>query len=167
MPGGLRADRRGRIEGLLLVAIGIAGAAIAAYLTTVHYAQAPLVCSSSGLVNCEKVLDSSYATVLGVPWSVGGIGWFVVTGALGLLTLRTAEPAWLQPAQLAWSLLGLLTVFYLVGVEAVGLGVLCAWCTVLHVLIVLTLAITLLRRPAAPVERAPDRRAAGGVRSRP
>lgn len=167
MGGGLRPDLRGRVEALLLLAIGVAGAGIAVYLTTVHYAGAPLVCSSSGLVNCEKVLSSSYSTVLGVPWSVGGIGWFIVTGALGLLALRPGEPSWLQPLQLAWALLGLLTVFYLVGVEAVALGVLCAWCTALHVLIVVALIVTLLRSPAVASAPPAVDSPASGARSRP
>ena len=141
------ARARALLPGLLLVALGVAGTAIAVYLTSVHYAKTPLLCSSSGVVNCEKVLSSGYSAVAGVPWSVGGIVWFALLGALGVLTLRAPEPRWLHPAQLLWVLIGLLTVFYLIGVEALALGVLCLWCTVEHVLIGVALLTVLLRSP--------------------
>lgn len=141
----------------VLGAIGVAGVAISIYLTTVHYAKAPLVCSSTGVVNCERVLSSGYSSVFGVPISLGGIVWFAVLAALGLATLlRTPEPLWLQPAQVAWGFLGLLTVIYLIGVEALALGVLCAWCTALHVLIVAALLLAIVRTPRLPtVEPSP------------
>jgi uncharacterized membrane protein len=136
--------------------IGAAGVAISIYLTTVHYAKAPLVCSASGVVNCERVLSSGYSSVLGVPISVGGIVWFAVLAALGLAALpRTPEPAWLQPAQVAWGFLGLLTAIYLVGVEVLALGVLCAWCTALHALILVALVLTIVRTPRLPAVAPP------------
>ncbi|HZQ38333.1 MAG TPA: vitamin K epoxide reductase family protein [Dehalococcoidia bacterium] len=142
---------------IALGATGAAGVAISIYLTTVHYAKAPLVCSSSGVVNCERVLSSGYSSVFGVPISLGGIVWFAVLAALGLATLlRTPEPLWLQPAQVAWGFLGLLAVIYLIGVEALALGVLCAWCTALHLLIVTALVLTIVRTPRLPaVEPSP------------
>jgi uncharacterized membrane protein len=139
---------------LTLAGIGLAGVGVSVYLTDVHYAKAPLVCSTNGIVNCERVLSSGYSTVAGVPLSVGGIVWFAVTLLLASLALvRRPEPGWLQPAQVLWGLLGLATVLYLVGVEAVALGVICAWCTALHVLIVTSLLIALFRRPAEEPER--------------
>ena len=134
--------------GLTLVA-AVAGFAIAAYLTSVHYASVPLTCSGNGsVIDCERVLTSSYSEVLGIPWSVGGLVWFAVSGGFALLILtRRPEPAWLHPAQLAWAVLGLATVFYLVGVEATAIGRICLWCTGLHILIVTTLLATVLRTP--------------------
>jgi uncharacterized membrane protein len=144
---------RARLAPLALLLIGLVGVGISIYLTTVHYARVPLACTSSGVVNCERVLSSSYSSVAGVPLAVGGIAWF---GTLALLALPALlwerEPAWLQPAQVLWSLAGLATVLYLVGVEVLGLGVLCLWCTVLHVLIVASLLLSVLRTPPA-VER--------------
>lgn len=140
---------RPRLIPFLLLLAGIAGVAISIYLTVVHYARVPLVCSTNGVVNCERVLSSSYSSVAGVPLSAGGIVWFTVTAALGAVALaRAPEPRWLQPAQVVWSLLGLVTVLYLVGVEVLALGVLCAWCTSLHVLILLTLILSIVRTPA-------------------
>ncbi len=139
---------RTRPAPLALLLIGIAGVAVSIYLTTVHYASVPLVCSTNGIVNCERVLSSPYSAVAGLPLSVGGIIWFAISGAIAALALVSAEePAWLQPAQVVWSLVGLATVLYLVGVEVLALGVICAWCTALHILIVATLLISLFRSP--------------------
>jgi uncharacterized membrane protein len=133
---------------LLLLLTGCVGVAISVYLTAVHYAHVPLVCTSNGVINCERVLSSSYSSVAGVPVSAGGAVWFAVVGLMGGLALRRGpEPAWLQPAQVVWSFAGLLTVFYLVGVEVLALGVLCVWCTSLHVLIVVTVLLSILRTP--------------------
>ena len=134
---------------LLLVLIGCAGVAISIYLTAVHYAHVPLVCTSNGVVNCERVLSSSYSSIGGIPVSAGGLVWFALTGIMAAIALvRAPEPPWLQPAQVLWSFLGLLTVFYLVGVEVLALGVICAWCTGLHVLILLTLVLSIMRSPS-------------------
>lgn len=152
---------RQRFALMALALIGVVGVGISTYLTTVHYVKAPLVCSASGVVNCERVLSSGYSSVAGVPVSFGGIAWFAVTLLLALAALvRVAEPRWLQPAQVLWGLLGLATVLYLVGVEAVALGVLCAWCTALHMLIVAAFLLALFRRPLT------ESREAAGPRSR-
>jgi uncharacterized membrane protein len=137
-----------RIVSLAMVLLAGAGIVVSAYLTTVHYSDAPLVCSSGGVVDCERVLTSSYSEVLGLPWSLGGVVWFTVSGGLAVIAwLRAPEPEWLQPGQLVWSLLGLAVALYLIGVEVVEVEKICLWCSVLHLLIVLMLLLTLLRTP--------------------
>ncbi len=61
--------------GVLLVAgalLAIAGVCIATYLTVVHYADQPIVCSSIG--DCELVNSSKYASLAGVPVALLGAG---------------------------------------------------------------------------------------------
>lgn len=143
-------DANRAISALLLV-LSVVGVAVSGYLTTVHYSDVALVCASDGVIDCEQVLTSSYASVLGVPWSLGGIAWFAVTGMLAATALfRRQEPALLQPAQIAWSLLGLATVVYLIGVEVLAVDKICLWCSALHVLIVVVFVLHLLREPAEP-----------------
>lgn len=148
--------RQVRTIPLALAAIGALGVALSIYLTVVHYARVPLICSTSGLINCERVLSSPYSSVAGIPISAGGLIWFAVSGGLAALALWVRrEPAWLQPTQVVWSLFGLATVLYLVGVEALALGVICAWCTALHVLILTTLVLSVVRSPVTrPVTEA-------------
>jgi uncharacterized membrane protein len=149
-----------KLSPLALLLIGLAGVGISVYLTTVHYARVPLACAANGVVNCERVLTSSFSSVVGVPLAVGGIVWFAALALLALpALLRAQEPVWLQPTQVLWSLAGLATVLYLIGVETLGLGVLCLWCTVLHVLIMAVVLISVLRTPVSTDRRASARAA--------
>ena len=55
--------------GVALVAL--AGAAVAGYLTYVHYQPDALICTSGG--GCETVQDSSYAELVGIPVALLGL----------------------------------------------------------------------------------------------
>ena len=144
---------------LLLLLLSIVGAGIAIYLTTVHYAHAPLICSTNGLIDCARVLSSSYSVIPGttVPVTIPGLGWCVVSGALAIVSWRFAlSHRWLRRAQLLWSLAGMVTVLYLVYVEIVRLHTICAWCTALHVVILCMFLITLVRLQQPEQEEEPD-----------
>ena len=148
--------RRSRAE-LLLLILSLMGIGIAIYLTAVHYENVPLICSSSGLVDCARVLSSSYSVVPGttIPISVPGLAWCIVSAGLAIAGLRLQPiPRWLRLAQFALSLSGLLVVLYLVYVEIVRLHTICAWCTGLHVIILVIFLITLvqLQGPQGDVE---------------
>jgi uncharacterized membrane protein len=134
-----------------LLVLAALGAADAIYLTLVHYdSQVALVCSDSGFVNCTRVITSTYAYVPGtaIPISLPGLVWCLVLAALAIVGIWLGdERRWLRIAQFGWTLLGMLTVLYLVYVEIVILRNLCAWCTVLHVLITLMFLIAVVRLP--------------------
>lgn len=131
----------------LLLALALAGAGIALYLTSVHYAQAPLLCSSQGLVNCERVISSSYSVVPGtaLPITIPGLLWFVVSAVLAIGALRQGK-RWISTVQLLWGVLGMLTVLYLVYVELVVLHTICAWCTAVHVIVFVSLLVIIIER---------------------
>ena len=129
----------------LLLILALVGAGIAIYLTTVHYEQVPLLCSSQGLVNCERVTSSSYSVVPGttLPITIPGLLWFLVSAALAVGTMRQRK-RWLRTAQLIWGVLGILTVLYLVYVELVILHTICAWCTAVHALVLVSLLLVII-----------------------
>jgi uncharacterized membrane protein len=140
---------------VLLLALALLGVAIAIYLTSVHYENTPLVCSESGLINCAQVLSSPYAVVPGtsLPITIPGLGWCVISAALAIAGLYAATGLWLrwiQVAQFALTLSGLLAVLYLVYAEIVRLHTICAWCTAFHVLILLMFLITLVQLQSLP-----------------
>ena len=142
---------------IALLALSILGVVISIYLTITHYDKQSLVCSSNGLINCERVLSSSYSVVPGtaIPISIPGLLWFCVLGALAFCAWRVwPDRRSLLIAEVAWSSLGLLTVLYLVYAEIVRLDAICAWCTSLHVIILLTLIISvfLLQQSSAGEE---------------
>lgn len=124
---------------LVALAAALAGGAISVYLTVVHYSATALVCSSGGLVNCERVLTSPYGVIAGtgLPTAAAGIAWFAVAGVLAAGRLGRGGSA-LRDAHLAWAAIGLLTVLGLVYIEINRLGAICAWCTGAHVCVVVT-----------------------------
>lgn len=136
---------------LALLALAILGMADAIYLTLAHYNdQVVLACPDKGFINCTRVITSRYSYVPGtsLPISLPGLGWCLVIAILALLGLfLSTEQRWLRITQFIWTLLGMLTVLYLVYVEIVLIDNICAWCTVLHVLILLMFLIALVRLP--------------------
>jgi len=69
----------------------------------------------------------------------------------GLRVLQLQVRRRIQVAQFAWSLLGMLTVLYLLYVEIVILHTICAWCTALHV-IILVMFLTTIVQLQTPVD---------------
>jgi uncharacterized membrane protein len=130
---------------------GVAGIAISAYLTVVHYSALPLVCTTSGVVSCERVLGSAYSVIAGsgVPTSAAGIIWFSVSAGLAAVQLTGRRASAMVRWHLLWSAIGLATVLYLVFVEIVQLGAICIWCSTAHALVVVTFLIALTRMQAA------------------
>lgn len=130
---------------IALFILSLISIAIAIYLTIVHYnTQVALVCSSSGLVNCEHVLSSPYASIPGtsIPVSVAGILWSIGGAALAVIAwLVWPEKHIVRIAELAWAGIGMFSVFYLVYAEIVLLHAICIWCTAVHVIILLYLLI--------------------------
>ncbi len=140
---------------ITLFILSLIATAIAIYLTIVHYnTQFTLICSSSGLVNCEQVLSSSYASVpnTSIPTSVAGICWSVVGAVLAAIAwLFFPQKRIVCIAELVWAGVGMVTVFYLVYAELVVLHAICAWCTAIHVIVLLYLLIA-----AFLVQTSPD-----------
>src|SRR5438132_5871733 len=154
----MKAIQRSKAQ-LFLLICSLVGVGIAIYLTSVHYENVPLVCSDNGLVNCARVLSSPYSVVPGtsLPITIPGLAWCGVMAALAVAGLYTGlQSRWLRLAQFAWSLVGMLTVLYLVYVEIVRLHTICAWCTALHAIILCMFLITLARLQQPVLEAEPE-----------
>src|SRR5438874_7324933 len=122
---------------VLAIALSVAGIAVSIYLTVLHFIGFAPACPATGPVNCEAVLSSPYAVIAGttVPTSAAGIAWFALSAVLWVRGFGRVL--------LAWSVLGLVTVLYLVFVEIVRIGAICLWCTAAHVLVLAVLLIAL------------------------
>jgi len=122
------------------ILVSAAGIAVSIYLTMLHYGGVVPACPTSGTINCEAVLSSRYALIAGtsIPTSAAGIVWFAIS-----VGLWTRAPGWVQ---VAWALVGLATVVYLLFVEIVLLGAICLWCTAVHALVVILVVIALASR---------------------
>jgi uncharacterized membrane protein len=88
--------------------LSVAGLAVSVYLTVDHFTTRPvLACPATATVNCEKVLTSSWANVLGIPVALYGLVFFIA---------MTWPSAWRDPRLNPVRL----------GAAAVGVA---AWCT--------------------------------------
>lgn len=144
---------------ITLLVAAVVGMGVSLYLTSVHFLNTPLFCSTTGVIDCAPVLKSAFSVVPGtqLPITVPGFLWFGVSGGLAAVGLASVlrerpEPERLRLAQLAWAGLGLLFVLYLVYAELVQLHRICAWCTVVHVLTLVIFLIALRRLQQASAE---------------
>ena len=129
---------------LAAAALGLAGLAIAIYLTVVHYDHSSPVCVGGG-GGCEKVQSSDYAELAGVPVAVlGTIGY-----ALILASLLVPGDA----GRFAGALLGLVGVgfsVYLTYLELFVIDAICQWCVASAVVMAALTAVTLIRFARTP-----------------
>ena len=120
-------------------AVALAGAALAGYLTWVHYDEAALVCVAGG--GCETVQKSVYAEIAGIPVALVGV--VAYSTVLGLLAWDVPN-ARLGAATIAF--VGLLFSLYLLFLQLVVIDALCAWCLVNDIVFAPLLAVlTVLR----------------------
>lgn len=104
----------------LIAGAAVVGGAISAYLTVVHYAHISPICTSGG---CEKVQQSSYAEVGGIPVAVLGLVAYV---ALLLMTAVRGVSAALAGAVIA--LAGAAFSGYLLWAQLARIHAICQWC---------------------------------------
>jgi uncharacterized membrane protein len=135
-------SQRSRI-GLIVMAAG--GAAIAGYLTYVHYAGISPVCTAGG--GCEKVQTSTYSRLFGVPVAV--LGLCLYTAILAALARRQNEATRL--AAMGLTVIGFAFSGYLTYREIYTIRAICEWCVASAiVLTVMTpLSIASFLSPAA------------------
>lgn len=139
--------------------LSVAGIAVATYLTIVHYStSAVLACPDTGLINCLKVTTSPQSLVLGIPVAAIGLAYFAVSLVLCLPGLWRKRSTVLAAGRLILASAGIGFVLYLVGTELLVLGVICLWCTAVHLiqlaLFASVLAGTIVRWPFISSARA-------------
>ncbi len=140
-----------RWPGLVGTVASALGLGVAGYLTYEHFTSSTtLACSDNSVVNCLKVTTSSYSSVAGVPVAVLGLVFFAVMLVLQLPPMwRRPEPA-VRIGRLAWSVVGLGTVLYLLYAELFSIDAICLWCTAVHVLTLLLFGTTVYATSAYP-----------------
>lgn len=125
--------------GLPVLAVALAGAAIAAYLSLTRLIGEPAVCGPSK--GCETVAQSAYSEVLGVlPVAFLGLGFSLVLVGLAATWWRRADRRALLAAY-GLLLLGTLFVAYLTYLELFVIEAICPWCVAYAVTVVAGLAL--------------------------
>jgi uncharacterized membrane protein len=118
---------------LLLLALLVLGVADSIYLTSVELNFAPLVCSSSGLINCAKVLSPTdpYSSVFGVPLAFYALAWFIIS--IAVFATRKSKLA-------PWYFTGLIGAVYSVFAMSM-IGHICIYCSILDATLVAMAAV--------------------------
>jgi uncharacterized membrane protein len=126
-----------------VIAVGaVAGSAVAAYLTVVHYTHTSPICTTGG---CEKVQHSSYATLAGIPVAVLGLISYVAI--LGTTLIRGVEAAL---AGVVVALVGVAFSGYLLWAQLARIHAICQWCLANDAIVTVVAALCvarLLREP--------------------
>ena len=116
---------------IAVAVLALAGAAIASYLTWVHYHPGGLVCPL-GSGGCETVQKSKYAELVGVPVAVLGlVAYLTLFGSALLRGLVVAAAA------AAIALAGLIFALWLVYAMAAIIDAWCVWCLASDVVLTL------------------------------
>ena len=125
------------------IAVGLAGLAIAGYLTVVHYAGGEPVCAIAH--GCATVQKSNYAQLAGVPVALLGLlGYVAILGAL----VRDGEHG--RTAAAFLSLAGFGFSVWLTYVEVARLDAICIWCVASAICMTLLAGLSAVRLVAAP-----------------
>jgi uncharacterized membrane protein len=118
-------------------AVCVVGAAIATYLTYVHYAHTAPICTTGG---CEKVQKSKYAELGGVPVALLGLVTYATLFALAIVRGVTAATAGVFVAAVGVSFSG-----YLLWAQLGPIGAICQWCLGNDVTIAVVAGLYVLR----------------------
>lgn len=132
---------------MLALVLSLAGLGVSTYLTIAHFAKFSLVCSSSGIVNCERVTTSAQSYFLGIPVAFLGLLFFVGMTAINLPMLWRVTDRRIHIVRLAMAVLGMCFVLYLVSAELLIIKNICLWCTSVHVI---TFALFVLMMTTIP-----------------
>lgn len=135
--------------------LAAAGAAVAAYLTYTHFADASIACPIGG--GCETVQHSRYAEIAGVPVALLGL---LLYGLVLALVARDDLRA--RTATVAVTLGGTAFAVYLIVIQVAVIGALCAWCVANDVVLTLLAVAALARLRSSAPGAAPSARSGRG-----
>lgn len=124
-----------KIVSLIGVLLSLLGIADATYLTIAHYAtKVVLACPDTGIINCAKVTSSSYSEIHGIPLTLFGLLFFIGMLIAQLPWLWNSTSSLIRNGRVAYSITGIVAVFWLVYVELHILHAICLYCSGVHFL---------------------------------
>ena len=130
-----------------MTALALVGLGIATYLLTVRVLGEAPACGP--VRGCDTVAASEYATVLGLPVALFGVGYSAVLLAACIGWWRRAEKRALYAAY-GLGLAGVFAVAYLTYLELFVIEAICIWCVTYGVTIVAGWVLAILALRAAP-----------------
>ena len=134
------ATKRNILLGIIFA--GVLGLLVSGYLTYQKYDSSlnSEVCTISNIDGCSVVNTSGYSTILGIPAVIWGMLWFAVL-------IYLAAKCWKRESWagelLSWATIGSVFVIYFIVAE-IKLGTLCVYCTIVHVLVLVSLVLAVV-----------------------
>ncbi len=118
---------------IILLALIVLGLADSIYLVSVELNAAPLVCPSSGVIDCAKVLSPTdpYSSVLGIPLAFYALAWFIISAIV--FAAKKAKLA-------VWYFTGLIGVAYSIAAMSI-IGNICIYCSILDATLIAIAAV--------------------------
>ncbi len=98
------------------------------------------ICDITAAVSCTVVNSGIYSTFFGIPVAMYGVLWFLI---LGTFSRKSWQDKKAIPKLLGWNILGMVFVLYFIYIEFV-LGTICPFCTVVHILVSLSLVLSII-----------------------
>ena len=135
---------------MIIAALALGGVGLAAYLALYKLGYiGTLACGTGG---CETVQLSRWATFIGVPVSVWGVGFYLVLFLVALLgtTERFATTTWVSHALLILTAWGVVFSAWLTYLELFVINAICRFCVVSAILVTVTFAVALFEWKARP-----------------
>ena len=129
---------------MIIAALALGGVGLATYLAMYKLGYiGTLACGTGG---CETVQLSRWATFIGVPVSVWGVGFYLVLFLVALLgtTERFAGASWVSHTLLVLTAWGVIFSAWLTYLELFVINAICRFCVISAILITATFLVSVL-----------------------
>jgi len=137
---------------MIIAALALGGVGLATYLAMYKLGYIGTLACTVG--SCETVNLSRWATFLGIPVAVWGLGFYVVLFGVALLGTmeRFADATWVSHALLLLTGWGVIFSAWLTYLELFVIHAICMFCVISAILVTVTFLVAVLewrRRPKA------------------
>ncbi len=135
---------------MIIAALALGGVGLATYLAMYKLGMLGTLACTVG--SCETVNLSRWATFLGIPVAVWGVGFYVVLFLVALLgtTERFVEATWVSHALLALTAWGVVFSAWLTYLELYVIHAVCMFCVISAILVTVTFFVALFEWRARP-----------------
>jgi uncharacterized membrane protein len=144
--------------------LSVIGLVDAGYQVWTHFSNHGLLGCGASTDSCVQVQTSVYAWIFGIPVAVYGAAFFVfMVVACSPWAWRSENPRYAKIiwwARLAAVVIGMIFVLYLIYREVISLGVICEYCTSVHVITFLLFGL-IVYDASAPKRPVPEPSASG------
>jgi uncharacterized membrane protein len=141
---------------MIIAALALGGVGLATYLAMYKLGMIGTLACTVG--SCETVNLSRWATFLGLPVAVWGVGFYLVLFLVALLgtTERFVNEAWVSHALLGLTAWGVVFSVWLTYLELYVIHAVCMFCVISAILVALTFLVSVLEWRARPLTGSAD-----------